>query len=141
MCEERRDDVKVVSMGGDRPEVKWSFNLTSLQIIAWMAAKIAALIVGVWAGVAFVANNQFDAQLEKFHTLAKPEIYRVMDEKIAIHKLAAEAPLMERLHTLENQSGQYDERLKSLKEASERNAASLDRIDAKLDRVLERLAR
>ena len=141
MCEERRDDVKVVTMSGDKPEVKWSFSFTSIQMIAWMVAKIAALIVGMWAGIAFVANTQFDRELERFHTIAKPEIYRVVDEKIAIHKLAAEAPIMEKIHDLENQSGQYDERLKALKEAGDKNAASLDRIDTKIDRVLERLAK
>lgn len=140
MCDERRADVQRITMSGSYPRQKWSVNFTSLQAIVWFVSKLAATIVGLWAGVAFIAGYQFDRSLDEFHKDVKPEIERMMDDKISVHKIAAEAPMIERLHRIENQAGQYDERMKALKEATERNADGIKDANAKLDRILERMS-
>jgi adenine-specific DNA methylase len=127
-------------MAGDFPQQKWSVNFTSIQMFAWMIAKLVALVIGMWAGISFVADYQFKRSLDEFHNIAQPEIERMVDEKIDIHKAIAEAPMIERLHKIENQAGQYDERLKALKENSDRNTIELRDANQKLDRILERLA-
>lgn len=140
MCEERRADVQRIRMNGETPQQRWSINFTSIQAIAWMVAKLASLLVGMWLGISFVASHQFEKSLLDFHTIAKPEIHRYVEDSIKAHRIEAEAPFIERLHRIENQAGAYDERLKALKEASDRNASELRDANAKLDRILERLA-
>lgn len=127
-------------MSGSFPRQKWSVNFTSVQAVAWMVSKLAALIVGMWLGISFVASHQFEKNLDDFHAVAKPEIHRYVDDAIKVHKIEAEAPMIERLHRIENQAGQYDERMKALKEATERNADGIRDANAKLDRILERMA-
>jgi hypothetical protein len=127
-------------MNGDTPQQKWSVNFTSLQAVVWFVSKLAATIIGLWAGIAFVAGHQFDRSLDEFHKDVKPSIEHMVDEKISIHKAVAEAPMIERLHQIENQAGQYDERLKALKDNSDRNTIELRDANKKLDRILERLA-
>jgi hypothetical protein len=140
MCEERRADVQRVSLGGDVPKQRWSLNFTSVQALVWLVSKLAATIIGLWAGISFVAGYQFERSLESFHKDAKPAIYQAIEDAIRLHKVEAEVPMIERLHKIENQAGAYDERLKSLKENSDRNTAELRDANQKLDRILERLA-
>ena len=140
MCEERRADVQRIEMNGSTPQQKWSVNFTSIQAIAWMVSKLVATIVGLWAGVSFIAGYQFERSLDDFHTIAKPEIRRYVNDAIKVHKVEAEAPIIERLHEIENQAGQYDARLQAIKEAAEKLDSQVDKMDDKLDRILERMA-
>jgi hypothetical protein len=107
-------------------------------MLAWWIAKLTAIIVGLWAGVAFIAQFEFQNQLKIFHDVAKPEIREMVDSKIRLHRAEAEFPVFERLDRLEGVDDVLETKLNALKEAQDRNTSKLNRIDEKIDQLLER---
>lgn len=136
MCTEKRGLFQVIDMTGDSPKTKYSFNPTAIQFWGWACAKMAALIVGLWIAVSFIAGYTFTENLTLFHDKAKPAIEKLIDEKIFLHE--AIAPTTERIHVIEAQQMVIQEQVKTLDETVKANGETLDKMDDKLDRLLER---
>lgn len=148
MCSEQRATFQRCEMDIDG-KVTTHYSVTLSRVQAWSAVIlaicgiVAALFGGVRyirASVADVAHDVFEDSLDSYHTVMRPQLYQKVDEtidkKVLEHKIAVEKPFEERLDAIENRLTVLEA---SIPKAIDRNTASIDRLDAKMDRILERL--
>ena len=138
MCTEKRGLFQVIDMSGSIPKTKYSFNPTAIQFWGWAFAKLAALVVTLWVAISFIAGYTFDENLKEFHATAKPEIETMVDDKIEFHEAASSMPTTERIHVIEAQQMVIQEQVSTLQVTAKDNTEKLDKMDDKLDRLLER---
>ena len=97
-------------------------------IVQSIAILSAALGLALWVGRVLV-RQEFQGQLETFHTRAVPQIEQMMDTKILALAKEREVATAE---VREDVSG----RLSALEEHAKNTDSQLDRIEDKLDRAL-----
>lgn len=124
-------------MSGGEPKTKLSFNPSMIQFIGWSIGRLIVVVGALWALMIFAADWQFQRSLNLFHETARPAILESVDHAIEEHRLAAEKPFLERIHEIESAQGKYVERMEAIQNTVNRNTTQLDRIDDKLDRLLE----
>jgi len=135
MCDERRATVTQSRLSGKIPRQTFSVTLSKIQVVMALVVQAvtiltAALGLAWWLGRIMV-HQEFDKAIGEFHTVARPGIERIIDEKILAHDVkvaetyeAVRVDMIERLRALEVQAETTDRRL--------------IRIEDKLDRLLER---
>lgn len=127
---------------GGKPKTVYSFSLEKAHWVFGILASIAAVAVclvvlrgAVYASVQDVAGHEFNSQLERFHSEAKPAIRRLIDERIAtaqsvqamtngklVH--AAELTRAAELAGIAETLGRLDERLESIERRFNRMEAN-----------------
>jgi len=139
MCDERRATVTTTNLKGPRPRGAVSLTLTRTQIYVGIAAQTVGVLAAAVAVALFLGrimvHQEFDVLIGEFHTVAKPQVERMMDTKILQHHRQVEGPyrddmeeVLQRLAVLEKHTEDMDER----------NHARLTKIEKKLDRLLAR---
>lgn len=147
MCEEHRATFQKVHMD-ENGRVKSHYSITLSRIQAWSAViltclTIFATLVGgaawVKASVADVASQVFQASLDDYHAVMRPQLYEkvegMIQADITAHRVKMERPFEERLDKIES-------RLDTLETMTQSELAGvrrdIDRMEKKIDRLLER---
>lgn len=135
MCKERRATLTTAKLTGAEPTRGFSLTLSNLQIVGALFVHAitiisAAIALSWWLGKIMV-HQEFDKALQEFHTTAKPAIEEVIDTKIGEHERRVATEYAEAREDLL-------ERFAAIEEGARQREARLERIENKLDRLLER---
>jgi len=124
MCDDRRAFFQKISLVGKEPKVAYSINPTAWQWWLWLGGRLAAVVIGLWVGISFVAGQVFDKRLYDFHQMAKPQIETFIESEITNHEdgHVTEA----RIDVIERHNTGVDIQLEGV-------VKQLDKMDKKLD--------
>lgn len=120
-------------MSSENIPLDFTVNLTKIQFVMALIAHALAILgvaitLALWIGRVLI-SQEFQLQLEVFHSHAKPAIEEMVDTKIlelARQREAATADVREDVSS----------RLSTLEEHARNTDVQLDRIENKLDRAL-----
>jgi uncharacterized coiled-coil protein SlyX len=133
----------------DGSSAVYSVNLTRAQ--AWgsfivtlvvILGSVVSALIWMHNSIASIADREFEKQLRVFHSVARPEIADLIDQKIEINNLQSAVPLDARLKQIENRITSLEVTVSlvvpDLRESIVGLAKSVDRNSTKLDELLQR---
>lgn len=122
-------------MSGNTPKTVYSINPAAWQF--WLTvATLAALYFSM---TSWIVGREFDQRLNQFHAIAKPQIFKVIDDKVSAHaRLPAHGVVLEEIAAVKIRNAASDARWIALNETLTGMKASQAEMDKKIDRLLER---
>lgn len=145
MCNEQRATFAKVKIEDDgTAEVYYSANIRRRTAILATILTLVTLVTGMLTirqsvidGIRELSRQEFHRQLEIFHNVAKPEIYRAVDEKIELNDRKVEVLAITRAGELKGQMAD----LKTQVEVVSTEVAALTKKSDHQTQLLEELLR
>ena len=145
MCNEQRATFAKVKIEDDgTAEVYYSANIRRRTAILATILTLVTLVTGVMTirqsvidGIRELSRQEFRKELDAFHNVAKPEIYRAVDEKIELNDRKVEVLAITRAGELKGQMAD----LKTPVEVVSTEVAALTKKSDHQTQLLEELLR
>lgn len=137
MCNERREGLQVIDMGGDTPSKVVSINISSWRFWFWLGGRIAAVILVGWAVMTFTAEHVFEQQLDIFHQEVKPGVIEAMEKAVNDHaSIPAHPGVIERITEREVHDAGVDGQLQAIQTNQNDFKQNFRDVNRKLDIII-----
>lgn len=136
MCKEQRATFsKAVIEDNGTSETYYSANIKRRTAMLGLVAVVVAIATGMLTlrtavidGIRDVAGQEFRQQLDTFHNVAKPEIYKVIDTKVELHHRASEIIAVERTESIRGDINAIKGQITDLKQKSDHQTELLEEL-------------